>query len=92
MCTHYHLLALQDALTVVDVSVVHPAASTYVNAAARAEGSAAAVLTFRHPKLFKDVYFPFLLIVFQPLLGAVLLHSLCCNTHYHLVVDMSLPS
>lgn len=37
------LLALQDALTVVDVSVVHPAASTYVNAAARAEGSAAAV-------------------------------------------------
>ena len=37
------LLALQDALTVVDVSVVHPAASTYVNAAARAGGSAAAV-------------------------------------------------
>ena len=36
-------LALQDALTLVDVSVVHPAASTYVIAAARAEGSAAAV-------------------------------------------------
>ena len=28
----------------------------------------------------KDV-FTFVLIVFQPLLGAVLLHSLCCNTH-----------
>ena len=37
-------------------------------------------LTFRHPKLFKDVFFPFVLIVFQPLLGAVFLHSLCCNT------------
>ena len=37
------MLALQDAINVVDVSVVHPAASTYVNAAARAEGSAAAV-------------------------------------------------
>ena len=24
---------------------------------------------------------PFVLIVFQPLLGAILLHSLCCNTH-----------
>ena len=30
---------------------------------------------------FKDVFFPFVLIVFQPLLGAVLLLSLCCNTH-----------
>ena len=37
------LLALQDALTVVDVSVVHPAASTYFYACAHAEGSAAAV-------------------------------------------------
>ena len=36
---------------------------------------------WRHPTLFKDVSFPFVLIVFQPLLGAVLLHSLCCNTH-----------
>ena len=32
------------------------------------------------PKLFKDVFFPFVLIVIQPLLGAVLLHSLRCNT------------
>ena len=37
------LLALQDALTLVNVSVVHPAAATCVNASARAEGSAAAV-------------------------------------------------
>ena len=37
------MLALQDALTVLDVSVVHPASSTYVNAVARAEGSAAAL-------------------------------------------------
>ena len=37
------LSALQDALTVVDVSVVHPAAATQVNVAARADGSAAAV-------------------------------------------------
>ena len=37
--------------------------------------------THGHPKLFKDVFFPFVLIVIQPLLGAVLLHSLCCNTH-----------
>ena len=37
------LLALQDALNVVDVSVLHPAAVTCVNAAASAEGSAAAV-------------------------------------------------
>ena len=35
--------ALQDELTVVDVSVVRPAAATYVNAAARAEVSGAAV-------------------------------------------------
>ena len=35
----------------------------------------------RHPKLFKDVFFPFVLIVIQPLLGAVLLHTLCCNSH-----------
>ena len=41
------------------------------------------VLTFRHLKLFKDVFFPFVLIVIQPLLGAVLLHSLCCNTLRH---------
>ena len=33
--------------------------------------------------IFKDVFFPFVLIVFQPLLGAVLLHFLCCNTHTH---------
>ena len=33
------LLALQDALTVVDVSVVHPVAAAYVNAAACAEDS-----------------------------------------------------
>ena len=39
------------------------------------------VLTFRHPKLIKDVSFTFGLIVFQPLLDAVLLHSLCCNTY-----------
>ena len=38
------------------------------------------VLTFRHPALVKDVFLPFRLIVFQPLLGAVLLHSLCWNT------------
>ena len=37
------LLALQDALTVVDISVVHPAAATYGNAAICTEGSAAAV-------------------------------------------------
>ena len=37
------LLALQDALTVVNVSVVHPTAATYVNAAACTEGSAAAI-------------------------------------------------
>ena len=35
----------------------------------------------RHPKLFKDVCFASVLIVFQPLLGAVLLHSLCYNIH-----------
>ena len=34
---------LQDALTVVHFSVVHPAAAIHVHAAARAEGSAAAV-------------------------------------------------
>ena len=34
----------------------------------------------RHPRLFKDVFFAYVLIVFQPLLGAVLVHSLCCNT------------
>ena len=37
------MLALEDALTVPDVSVVNPVAATYVYAAARAEGSAAAV-------------------------------------------------
>ena len=31
------------------------------------------------PKLFKDVFPPFVLNVFQPLLGAVLLHSLWCK-------------
>ena len=29
------------------------------------------------------LFFPFVLIVIQPLLGAVLLLSLCCNTHKH---------
>ena len=33
--------------------------------------------------LFKDVFFPFVLIVILPLLGSVLLHSLFCNTHTH---------
>ena len=47
------------------------------------------VLIFRHPKLFKDVFFAVVLIVIQPLLGAVLLHSLCCNTHTLTVVDVS---
>ena len=37
--------------------------------------------TFQHPKQIKDVFFPFRLLVFQPLLGAVRLHSLCSNTH-----------
>ena len=37
------LLALSSALTVADVSIVHPAADTYVRAAANAAGSAAAV-------------------------------------------------
>jgi hypothetical protein len=37
------LLALRSALTIADVSVIHPAASTYVAAAARTTGSAAAV-------------------------------------------------
>jgi hypothetical protein len=37
--------------------------------------------TCTHPKLFKDVFFAYVLIVIQPLLGAVLVHSLCCNTH-----------
>ena len=37
------MLALQDALTVVDVLVAHPTAATYVNKAACTEGSAAAV-------------------------------------------------
>ena len=41
------------------------------------------VLTFWHPRLVKGVFFTFGLIVFQPLLGAVLLHSLSCNTHCH---------
>ena len=40
---YFDVLPLQDALTVIDVLVVHPAAATYVNAAASAEGSAAAV-------------------------------------------------
>ena len=38
---------------------------------------------FRHPELFKDVFFAYVLIVIQPLLGAVLVHSLCCNAHTH---------
>lgn len=37
------LLALPSALTVVDVSVIHPCARTYVAAASRKEGSAAAL-------------------------------------------------
>ena len=37
------LLALQDALTVADVTVVQPATATYVNAAACAESSKGAV-------------------------------------------------
>ena len=37
------LLALSGALTVADVSVVHPAAETYVQVAAREEGGAAAI-------------------------------------------------
>jgi len=37
------LLALPNALTVADVSVIHPAARTYMRAAAAATGSAAAV-------------------------------------------------
>ena len=37
------LLALQDALSVVDVSVVHPAAAACVNTAACVKGTAAAV-------------------------------------------------
>ena len=36
------LLVLRDGLTVADVSVVHPAAPTYVAAAAQTDGSAAA--------------------------------------------------
>ena len=47
------------------------------------------VLIFRHPKLFKDAFFPFVLIVIQPLLGAVLLHSLCCNTFQHALRELS---
>ena len=39
------------------------------------------VRTFRHPRWIKGVFFTFGLIVFQPLFGAVLLNSLCCNTH-----------
>ena len=46
----------------------------------RADAAAPLSVQMRHPKLFKDFFFPFVLIVFQPLLGAVLLHSLCCNT------------
>ena len=37
------LMALQDAFTVVDGSLAHPAAATYVNAAACAESSKGAV-------------------------------------------------
>ena len=60
-------------------------------ALARLSGTASVqVLTFRHPKLFKDVFFPFVLIVFQPLLGAVLLHSLCCNAHTDMLEKMKL--
>ena len=33
--------------------------------------------------LIKGVIFTFELIVFQLLLGAVILHSLCCITHCH---------
>ena len=34
-----------------------------------------------NPRLFKDVFIAYVLIIFQPLLGAVLVHSVCCNTH-----------
>ena len=37
------LLALQDALTVVDIAVVHQVAAAYVDAATHSEGTAAAV-------------------------------------------------
>ena len=57
------------------------------------------VLTFRYPKLIMNVCLPCRLIVFQPLLVAVLLHSLCCNilSHTHtwlppkLIQDVFLP-
>ena len=38
------------------------------------------VLTFRHLILLKDIFVQFRLIIFQTLLGTVLLYSLCCNT------------
>ena len=38
-------------------------------------------ITRMHLNLIKYVLLPFRPIVFQPLLGAVLLHSLCSNTH-----------
>ena len=39
------------------------------------------VLTFQHPKCIKGAFFPFTVIVFQHLLGAVLSHFQCWNTH-----------
>ena len=41
------------------------------------------VLTFQHPKLVQDVYLPLRSIVIQPLLRAVILHSLRCNAQMH---------
>ena len=38
------------------------------------------VLTFQHPKTINDVFLSFTLTVSELLLGAVLLHGLCCNT------------
>lgn len=50
--THTNILwAFQDVLIVVDVALVHSAALTYVNAAARAEGSAAAVRDYQEENM-----------------------------------------
>ena len=65
------MLALQDALTVVDVSVVHPAAVTYVNAATRTKGSAATVgdlakhVQYETSDLFGNVFVLFSLDTFD---------------------------
>ena len=44
------------------------------------------LLTFQHPKLIKFVFSPFTFIVFQPLLGAVLIYYLSCNIRHDLTV------